>query len=76
MLYTWRTCICQFILSSLLSMQQYGMVKLLVNPLTPVAISKSQEMIGRSAYILACSITTALHSDINQTAGSRGHLSM
>ena len=47
-----------------------------INPLTPVAISKQLEMIGRSDYILACSIATALHSDINQTAGSGGHLSM
>ena len=46
------------------------------NPLMPVAISKQLEMIGRSAYILACSIATALHSDIYQTAGSGGHLSM
>ena len=46
------------------------------NPLTPVSISKQLEMIGRSAYILAFSIVTALHSDINQTAGSGGHLSM
>ena len=34
-----------------------------------VAISKLLEVIGRSAYILACSIATALHLDINQTAG-------
>ena len=39
------------------------------NPLMPVAISKWLEMIGRSAYILDCTFTTALHSDINQTAG-------
>ena len=39
-----------------------------------VAIWKLLEMICRSAY--ACSITTALHSNINQTAGSGGHLSM
>ena len=32
-----------------------------INPLTPVAISKQLEMIGRSAYILACSISTDLH---------------
>ena len=33
------------------------------NPLTPVSISKQLEMIGRSAYILACLIATALHLD-------------
>ena len=47
-----------------------------LNPLTPVAISKLLELIGRSAYILACSPATAPDSDINQTAGSSGHLSM
>ena len=46
------------------------------NPLTPVAISKLLDMISKSTYILACSISTALDSDINQTAGSGGHLSM
>ena len=44
--------------------------------LRPVAISKQLEWIGRSAYILAWSIATALHSDINQTSGSGGHLNM
>ena len=33
-------------------------------------------MIGRSAYFLAWSILTALHSDINQTAGLGDTLSM
>ena len=47
-----------------------------ITPLRPVAISKQLEWIGRSAYILACSIATALHSDINQTAGSGGYLNM
>ena len=46
------------------------------NPLMPVAISKPLEIIGKSTYILACSIATAPDSDINQTAGSGGHLSM
>jgi hypothetical protein len=46
-----------------------------LNPLTPVTISKLLELIGRSAYILACSPATAPDSDINQSAGSRGHLS-
>ena len=41
--------------------------------MTPVAISKLLEMIGRSAYILARQIATAPDSDINQTAGSHGH---
>ena len=48
----------------------------LINPLRPVAISKQLEMTGRSDYILACLIATALHSNINQTAGSGGHQSM
>ena len=48
----------------------------LYNPFTTVAISKLLEMIGRSAYFLAWSILTALHSDINQTAGSGDTLSM
>ena len=48
----------------------------LYNPLRLVAISKQLEWIGRSAYILTWSIATALHSDINQTSGSGGHLNM
>ena len=48
----------------------------LYNPFTTVAITKLLEMIGRSAYFLAWSIATALHSDINQTPGSGGNLSM
>ena len=46
------------------------------NPLTTVATSKLLEMIGRATYILACLNATALHSDINQTAGLGGHQSM
>ena len=46
------------------------------NPLTPAAVSKPLEMIGRSTYVLACSEPTAPYSDINQTAGSRGRLNM
>ena len=42
----------------------------------PVAISKLLEMIGKSTYILAYSIMTALDSDIIETTGSGGHLSM
>ena len=47
-----------------------------LNPLTPVAISKLLELIGRSAYILACLLATVPDSNINQTSGSGGHLSM
>ena len=47
-----------------------------INPLTTIDISKLLELIGRSAYILACSFTSALHSNINQTANLCGHLSM
>ena len=48
----------------------------IINPLTTVAISKLQEMIDGSTYILVCSIATALDSDINQTTGLDAHLSM
>ena len=48
----------------------------MLNPLTTIAISKLLEMIGRSVYILVYSIATALHSDINQTSGSGGRLSI
>ena len=41
---------------------------------TSLAISKLLQMIHRSTYILTCSISTALNSDIKQTAGSGGHL--
>ena len=44
------------------------------NHVTPVAISKLLEMIGRSAYILARRIAAAPNSDINQSAGSGGPL--
>ena len=44
--------------------------------LSPIAISELMKMISRSAYFLACSIGTALHSYINQTSSSDGHLSM
>ena len=47
-----------------------------LNPLTPMALSKLLKMIGRSAYILACSTAIAPDSNINQTAGSGGHLCM
>ena len=47
-----------------------------LNPLTPVAIPKLLELIGGSAYILAYSPATAPDLDINQTAGSSGHLNM
>ena len=48
----------------------------IINPLRPVAISKPLKRNGKSAYILACSLATAPDSDINQTAGSGGVLSM
>ena len=48
----------------------------LYNLLRTVAISELLEMIGRSSHFLAWSIATALHSDINQTAGSGGSPSM
>ena len=48
-------------------------LRYVINPLTTVAISKLLEMIGRFIYVLARSIATALHSDINQTAGSGGY---
>ena len=50
--------------------------KALYNPLTPTAIQKLLEMIGRVRLCPSYSFATALDSDINQTAGSGGHLSM
>ena len=46
------------------------------NPFTPAAVSKPLEMIGSPTYVLACQEPTASDSDINETAGSPGHLSM
>ena len=45
----------------------YSWVVPLYNPLTPAAVSKPLEMIGRSTYFLACSEATAPDSD-KQTA--------
>ena len=47
-----------------------------VNPLTPTVIQKLLEIIGRVRLCPSCSFATALDSDINQTTGSGGHLSM
>ena len=46
------------------------------NPLTPTVIWKLLEIIGRVRLCPSCSFATALDSDINQTTGSGGHLSM
>ena len=46
------------------------------NPLTPTAIQKLLEIIDRVRLYPSCSFATALDSDINQTTGSGGHLSM
>ena len=46
------------------------------NPLTSVAISKLLEWSIGPHIFLVGSIVTALHSDINQTAGSSGRPSM
>ena len=48
----------------------------LYNPLTPVAISKLLEMIVRSVHVLLIKLATAPDSDINQTTGSHGSVSM
>ena len=48
----------------------------LYNPLTTTAIQKLLEMIGRVRLCPSYSFATALDSDINQTAGSGGYLSM
>ena len=45
-----------------------------INPFRPTAISKLLEMFGRSTYVLTYLFVTALDSDINQSAGSGGHL--
>ena len=47
-----------------------------INPLRTTAIQKLLEMIGRVRLCPSYSFATALDSDINQTAGSGGHLSM
>ena len=47
----------------------------LYNPLRTTAIQKLLEMIGRVRLCPSYSFATALDSDINQTAGSGGHLS-
>ena len=55
----------------------YRVIKIaLYNPLRTTAIQKLLEMIGRVRLCLSYSFATALDSDINQTAGSGGHLSM
>ena len=46
------------------------------NPLTPTAIQKLLEIIDRVRLYPSCLFATALDSDINQTTGSGGHLSM
>ena len=47
-----------------------------INPLRPTAIQKLLEIIGRVRLYPSYSFATALDSDINQTTGSGGHLSM
>ena len=47
-----------------------------LNPRRPAAIQKLLEIIGRVCLYPSCSFATALDSDINQTTGSGGHLSM
>ena len=46
------------------------------NPYRPRAIQKLLEIIGRVRLCPSCSFATALDSDINQTTGSGGRLSM
>ena len=47
-----------------------------VNPLRTTVIQKLLEIIGIVRLCPSCSFATALHSDINQTAGTGGLLSM
>ena len=47
-----------------------------INPLRLTAIQKLLEIIGKVRLYPSCSFATALDSDINQTTGSGGHLSM
>ena len=55
----------------------YRVIKIaLYNPLTTTAIQKLLEIIGRVRLCPSYSFATALDSDINQTAGSGGYLSM
>ena len=46
------------------------------NPLTPTVIQKLLEIIGRVRLCPSCSFATALDSNINQTTGTGGLLSM
>ena len=48
----------------------------LYNPLRLTAIQKLLEIIGRVCSYSSCLFATAVDSDINQTTGSGGHLSM
>ena len=47
-----------------------------INPLRPTAIQKLLKIIDRVRLYPSCSFATALDSDINQTTGTGGHLSM
>ena len=47
-----------------------------VNPLRQTAFQKLLEIIDRVCLYPSCSFATALDSDINQTTGSGGRLSM
>ena len=57
-------------------LDELSMIFFPVNPLQPTAIRKLLEIIGRVRLYPSCSFATALDSDINQTTGSGGHLSM
>ena len=51
-------------------------LKWIHNPLTPTVIQKLLQIICRVRLCPSYSFATALDSDINQTTGSGGHLSM
>ena len=74
-----RSILCSMRLISpcfFLSHCNYKSVSLTFNPLTPTVIQKLLKIIGRVRLCPSCSFATALDSDINQTTGSGGHLSM
>ena len=48
----------------------------IIFPFFPTVIQKLLDIIGRVRLCPSCSFATALDSDINQTTGSAGHLSM
>ena len=66
----------EHLLTYLVITKEAMLVLTIYHPLRPTAIRKLLEIIGRVRLYPPCSFETALDSDINQTTGSCGHLSM